>query len=262
MFSGHPERIINLVMACAFFFVLLQAIKLLHSKKHFLTIVFFVFAISCGLLSTLYWGVYEFLRPETRMPFAANELCEWALFLLYASSLRAVFPKSASFEKKIIPVALFAAANVVLWIAWSGEWVQDILTGLSMGWCLCVITSCLCLTCALSTAEWVGAGTVSFLLILGQSLTFFTPEPVSGALDKGCSTLLLVAMLWLILKTVWTLKKEKQVQKGLSLSYAAFAWGAVFMYMSGGTAYMIASMLTVSCYFLMLWAIKEEVAEG
>lgn len=258
----HSEQIINLIMACVFFLVLIHAIKLLQSKKHFLTVVFFVFAISCGLLSTLYWGVYDFLRPEDRMPFAANELCECAVFLLYASSLRAVFPKSASFEKKIIPVALFAAANVVLWIAWSGEWVQDILTGLSLGWFLCVITSCLCLTGALSAAEWVGAGTISFLLILGQSLTFFTPEQISGALDKGCSALLLAGMLWLVLKAVWALKKEKQVQKGLCLSYASSAWGAVFMYMSGGIAYLIAFTLAVSCYFLMLWAIKEEVAEG
>lgn len=256
------EQASNLIMASVLLSVLLLSIKLLQSKRHFLAVVFFIFAISCGLLSTLYWGVYDYVRPETRMPFAANEICEWALFLLYASSLRAVFPKSASFEKKVIPAALFIAANVILWIAWSGEWIQDILTGLCLGWFLCVLTTCICLTGALSAWEWMGAGAFSFLLILGQSLTFFVPAPVSAALDKGCFVLLLVGMLWLILKTIWVLHKEKQVQKGLCLSYASLAWGVIFMYMSSGEAYITAFALTVTCYFLMFWAIKMEVAEG
>ena len=37
--------------------------------------------------------------------------------------------------------ALFTAANVALWIAWSGEWIQDILTGVAFGYFLCSLTA-------------------------------------------------------------------------------------------------------------------------
>lgn len=256
------DRVSNLIMVSILLAVIISAIRLLRSKKHFLTVVYFIFAVSCGLLSVLYWGAYTYLRPETRMPFAANEICEWAEFLLYASSLRAVFHKSISFEKKNIPVVLFAVSNVCLWIAWSGEWVQDILTGLSMGWFLCVITTCLCLTCALSAAEWIGLGIVAVLLILGQMHTFFTPSSISAALDVGCSVLLFVVMLWIMLKAVLTLDEENQADKCMCLSYASLVWGTVFMYMSSGGVYVIALALTVLSYVLMLLAIKKEVAEG
>ena len=53
--------------------------------------VFFTFGLASYLISNVYWVAYDLLRPETRMPFAANEFGEIGLFLLLASTLNTVF---------------------------------------------------------------------------------------------------------------------------------------------------------------------------
>lgn len=90
--------------------------------------VFFTFALVSLLMSGLYWLAYDLLRPDTRMPFAANEFGEIGGFLLLASALNAVFRgRFADARREIVCAAVFAAASTALWIGWSGEWVEDVL---------------------------------------------------------------------------------------------------------------------------------------
>ena len=135
----NPEIVFPLIMIAVLLAVLICAVRALRSGKQTVVVAFYAFAIACSLFSTVYWTAYDLLRPEERMPFAANEICEMALFLLLASSLRAALPRRIPLGKAALPAALFAAANTALWIAWTGEWMQDILTGLSLGWLLCVL---------------------------------------------------------------------------------------------------------------------------
>ena len=254
------EFLFPLFMAVVQLSVLIGAVRMLHAGRRVLVVVFFAFAVASCLFSTLYWIVYDLLRPGTRMPFAANEICEWAQFLLLASSLRADFPERISLRKALLPAALFAAANTALWIAWSGEWVQDILTGFSLGWLLCVLISCFLASGALSRAEWFVLGAAAFLVIALQTATFLVPAAASQFLSLFCSVLLLAVAVLLPLKAVLSYRKGGRALPCFCLSYASFGWSIVVMYMSDNAVYYIALSLSILCYPLMLWAIRKEVA--
>lgn len=252
------EIIFPLILAAVLLFVLIDTIRMLRSGRRVLVLAFFAFAAACCLFSTLYWIAYDLMCPDSRMPFAANELCEWALFLLLASSLRAAFPQGISLEKAWLPAILFAAANTALWIGWSGEWVQDILTGLSVGWFLCVLIACTMESKALSRSEWIGLGCAAVLVIAAQTMTFLLLA-FSHTFETVCSVILLAVDAWIIIKTILSIKKGNQSQHGLCLSFAAFAWSEIAMYMSDGWAYYVMLLLAVCSWPLMFRAIAKEV---
>ena len=255
----RTEVIFPLILAVVLLIVLMITVRMLLSKKHLLLVAFFAFAVACCLFSTLYWVAYDILRPEETMPFAANEICEWAMFLLLASSLRTAFPQELPIGKAVLPAAFFAAANTGLWIVWSGEWMQDILTGLSFGWCLCVLAACLLASEAFSRAEWIGICTVAFLLIPAQILTFVVSPAAADVLDRICSVLLFAADFFIILKTVSAIKNDSSSRRGLALSFTVYIWSTVAMYMSSGWVYSGAMLLASLGYLLMLLAIRKEV---
>ncbi len=237
--------------------VLFGTIRLLTAGKGSLRLVFFAFAAACFLLSDLYWLVYSLLRPDTRMPFAANEVCEWALFLLLGASLNAGRPalqRSARWE--MLGAALFTAGNTALWIAWSGEWVQDILTGLCFGYFLCCLTAHMKRDGSFSAAEWRIAGLACLVLIAAQTATFFMPEAAKGPLDLFCYGLLFAGAAYLLVRGVSALKKDAPV----SPAFAALAWVTVTMYMSAGCWYLAAVFLSGLCFPLMLLALRKEAA--
>lgn len=231
--------------------------SLLRRGRGSLRLVFFAFAVACYLLSDVYWLVYELLRPELRMPFAANEFCEWAMFLLLGAALNAGVPVSrSSARREMLGAALFAAANTALWIAWSGEWMQDILTGLSLGWFLCCLAAHIKREGTFTTLHWRVAGLVCTVLIAAQAATFFVPEAAKAALDLFCYVLLFAGAAYLLLRAVLTLNKSVSVSPG----FAALAWMTVTMYMSAGVWYLAAVLLSILCFPLMLLALRKEAA--
>ena len=197
-----------LLLAAVQLGVLSFTVRLFRSERSLLAVAFFAFAAACSLLSTLYWAAYDLLRGDARMPFAANEICEWALFLLLASSLRAARAESRVRIEAAVSAALFAAANTALWIAWSGEWLQDILTGLSLGWLFYAILAAMSAAEALSRAERIGFGAAAVLVIAAQAMTFYVSG--SQAPEVVCNVLLFAADAWLILKTVVSLKRAER----------------------------------------------------
>lgn len=254
----NADVIFSLILAVTLLAVLIGTIRLFRSGRQVLTVAFFAFAIACSLFSTLYWIAYDLLRGDARMPFAANEICEWAQFLLLASSLRATFSGKRISLKAFIPAALFAAANAALWIAWSGEWLQDILTALCLGWLFVVLIDCLLASDALKKLEWIMLGVAGLLLIAVQTLTFFV-DAVS-ALELGGFVLLLAVDAWLVWKTLLALKASDRAHRAICLSFAAYAWSTVAMYMSSGWMYIVMLLLATLCCPLMFFSIRKEVA--
>ena len=139
------------------------------------------------------------------------------------------------------------------------EWLQDILTGLSFGWFLCVVIACLTASSALERGERIVISAAAVLLIAGQTATFFVPEPALVFFDTACSVLLFAVNAWLLIKTVLKLKNS-ETKKALCLSFAAYLCAMTGMYMSGGWAYFAALTLAIICWPLMLWTIEKEVA--
>lgn len=242
----------NIVLAA----VLYAAVRL-SAEKRSMRLVFFSFSAACYLFSDIYWLVYGLMRPESRMPFAANEICEWAMFLLAAASLNAKpLTEAVSARREMIGAALFTAANTALWIAWSGEWGQDLLTGVCFGYYLCCLTAHMKRDGVFAPWEWRLFSLGCIVLLAAQAGIFFVPEGIKAPLDLFCYALLFGGSAFLMVKTLLALKRGAPV----CLSFAAMAWTTVTMYMSGGGFYLAAAVLGVLCFPLMLAALRKEAA--
>lgn len=117
--------------------LLFLSIRLLLKNTGSLTAVFLLFFFALWFFADIYWLVYDILRSDARMPFAVNEFAEAAMMLPLAAALNSAVPHGTrAAVRHMIFGALFSVCNVALWIAWSGEWVQDVITGLAFVWLL------------------------------------------------------------------------------------------------------------------------------
>lgn len=225
--------------------------------------VFFAFATTCALLSDLYWLVYDILRPDTRMPFAANEIGEWAIFLSLGAALAySVEPYGVSAGKEIAAAILFMAANILLWIAWSGEWLQDILTGISLGYFLIYLMIHMKQHSVWSPLRWRLLGIVCVFIIAGEISTFFVAEEIRIWPDHFCYGLLFATDLYLIISAVRSLRRrpESGHTDSIGLTFASYAWSLICLYMSAGIFYNTASLLSSFSFLLMFFAVRTEEA--
>lgn len=256
----NTEAFLDLFRAAILTVVLLSAFHLIDMERFTARMVFFTLAIACILLTDFYWLSYDILRPEARMPFAANEIGEWALFLLLGASLNSGKPlrlREAKWET--LCAVLFSAANTALWIAWSGEWVQDILTGLAFAYFLCSLVYQIKAEEVFSPSQWRLLGLICVLLIVGQMGTFFAAEPIRKPLDLFCYAFLFLVALCLLVNTFRAIRKETAPANGVCKAFTAFAWVVITMYMSSGGFYDAAMVLSALCFPLMFLALKKEV---
>ncbi len=253
-----PETILTIIITIMQMLLLLGTVRMLKKTDSLLAVVFFGFGLACSILSNLYWMTYDILRPGTRMPIAANELAEVSIFLFFASSLKHIY--DVSIKDHIRPAAaaaLFAAANAALWIGWSGEWIQDLMTGTALGYLLCMVVTALIETKAFSRREWIVTCAVCFILIAAQTAGFFVSEAFRSAFDISCSVLLLSGCVYLIIRTVSALRKESR--SAAALSFAACGWSTVSMYMSEDAVYTTAYAMSIVSFVLIFLSIRKEV---
>lgn len=223
--------------------------------------VFFTFALVSNLMSLLYWLAYDLLRPDARMPFAANEFGEIGTFLLLASTLNAVFRgRFAQARWEIVCTGLFAAASAAFWIAWSGEWLQDILVGLSFGYLLCVVVRSMKQAAVFSRWEWRLLGAAAGLLLLLQGLTFALPEPWKGRADFCAYALMFLVLAWGFRRLIPALLRRADPCAQLALALFCWSWAVSTMYMSADFCYLAASFVSVCCTTLALIALRREEA--
>lgn len=223
--------------------------------------VFFTFALVSNLMSLLYWLAYDLLRPEARMPFAANEFGEIGTFLLLASALSTVFRgRFAQARLELACTGLFAAASAALWIAWSGEWLQDILVGLSFGYLLCVCVRSMKQAKVLSRWEWRLLGLAAALLLLLQGLTFALPEPWKDWADYAAYAVMFLVLAWGFRRLIPALFRQEDPSGQLALVLSCWSWAVSTMYMSSGAFYLAADLAGICCTPLALVALRREEA--
>ena len=156
----------NLIQTAVLAVMVFLTIRLLLKNTNSLTAVFISFCFALWFLGDIYWLVYDILRSDARMPFAANEFAEAAIMLTLAAALNSAVPHGTrAAVRQVVFGALFAVCNVVLWIAWSGEWVQDVITGLAFVWFIASAVCSLKVVHALSKQEWVLLGVLCARLI-------------------------------------------------------------------------------------------------
>ena len=221
-------------------------------------VAFTAFALACLLLSDLYWIAWALLEPEARLPFAVNEIGECAMFLLLAAALHTQLADTSRFAgaRTLLPV-LFTACNVGLWIAWSGEWVQDIVTGLALGYYLVIVVRLMWQDNALSGKAGIGLGVLSMLLVLLQGLTFFTPKVASTTLDAICYGLMAIGILWLLVLCLRAVRLHERA--ALALTFGSYGWGLICLYMSSGVPYTLILLCITAMLPLMVVSMKRRV---
>ena len=225
--------------------------------------VFFTFALVSGLMSSLYWLAYDLLRPEVRMPFAANEFGEMGLFLLVAASLNAVFrSRFSAARREMLCTAFFVAASTLFWFLWSGEWVEDIMTGLCFGYFLCVCARSLKLSRALSRREWVLLAGLAALLLVLQGLTFLLPAPWSAAADYCAYAVMFTVLIYGFIKLLRAVLRGGNPRGQFALAASVWAWSISTMYMSADPFYLVAQLGFLGAVPLMLVALRREEAEA
>ncbi|MCR5092455.1 MAG: hypothetical protein K6B72_00565 [Lachnospiraceae bacterium] len=223
------------------------------------SVIFFSFAIVSWLLSDLYWVAYDLLHPLTRMPFAANEIAEWAIFISLGVTLAELTgPVVAPIRAEVIGIVLFMTVNVALWIAWSGEWVQDIMTGIALAYCLIHLTRHMRQTGVLSRTCRIALGLVCLLIIAANAATFCVPEKYTGMLELTAYILMILTELYFTVRSVIALTGKGDRQVFVSLSFAAHAWCPISMYMSSGVFYNIEMYFFTFSALLMFTAIRRE----
>ena len=252
------EALLNLLDTAVLLVVFLLAVRLIIRRSRSVSLVLYGFALACTLLSDLYWLAYDLLRPEVRMPVAANEIGEAAMFLLIGAGLTARHP--IRFRRDwwaLVSAGGFSAANIALWIGWTGEWGQDILGGAAYGYFLCALASRIRQEHVYAAPTKHLFGLLCLAVIAMQTATFFSPEPVRRLLDAILYLLLLTFSGFLLLRSALSLRREDPA-RSVCRSFLALAWILTAMYMSEGIFYSLALVLCALCYPLMYLAIRKE----
>ena len=257
------EQAVNCLEAFVLLVNIFRTIRLIGYGKRSMACVFWLFAMISFLISNVYWIIYDILRPETRMPMAANEFGEAALFLLMASMLGDLIPKDGRlFRRERVGAVLFGAASIILWIAWSGEWFQDIFFGSLFCVFLQVVARTVRQTGACSAKEWRAAEICAVVLIAGEAAVLFLKDPLHTVLDVFCYIFMFCILGYLLKKLIAALRRGKDAKRNLALAAGGFTWATSIMYMSEGIWYIAAHLISVFLLVFLQVFLEKEVGRA
>ena len=252
----------NLIYTAMSIVIIIRNARLIGKNSRSITAAFFTLSACSMLLSYIYWLAYEILRPGIRMPFAANEVGEMAINLLLASVLVTVFGmnKISSYKEAIFGIA-FQIACILLWIGWSGEWVQDILSGLILCYLVFMTVKALIISGAFNRREWQFQGISLGLLAILQGMTFLLEGKTKATLDVICYVVIFIICIFYTLKTIGAARNKASSEVLLSLACVSFIYGLNAMYMSAEPMYYAAELFCNAMYIMISLAIKRVVME-
>ena len=258
------EKMDPIIQAVVLLVLIILMLTKAGGSKNMLLSAFYVFSLISLLLSDLYWIAYSFLRPGTRMPFAANEIGESALFLLAGAVLSYAFRENKKKAPEAFVTALFVACNAALWYGWSGELIQDILSGIVLAYYMFVTVNASKYVKAFTNMEFAIFETVAFLLVAMQGLTFILPEKPAFILDRCCYCVMFAGAAYFAFKLVkGVILFKASREQGLCVAWMAQGWITLSMYMSAGLAYSILLFLfTVVLIFTYITINRVTEAEG
>ncbi len=257
------DYIPTLIHTVVMIYILMRLYLLATEAKRSISLVFFTFATVAYLLTDFYWIVFDLLHPMTRMPFAANEVAELAIFISLASSVAAVTGEFFAPAKSETAGALaFLTANVALWIVWSGEWVQDIITGIVMGYFFTRLIRHMKQTGTLPAPAWRLLGTICAVVIAANVATLYVQDRFKSMTDLAAYLLMLAVDLYFAYRTLRSLASGNNPGLSISLSFAVSGWNILFLYMSAGLFYNIANLFSAFSWLLMFAALRKEVMQN
>ena len=217
----------------------------------------FTFSMLSLALEDLYWIAFDILRPDSKMPFAADEIAGSAVVLLLASASGELLSDSTKRRiglRELLFSALFTAANMTLWYAWSGEWFQDFVFGLPYVYLLYTLTRGIKSTGVFDKRSSLFAPAVSSLVILLHFGVLFTAPPVSGLLDAVNYVLMFASCIALFVKAAGDVRQERE--GAVFSAFLMFFWSRIVIYMCTGTIYNMALFVNILTLPLMFFAVR------
>ena len=240
--------------------VLIGYFRMARRQENKLFLIFAALSSATLMISLLYYLAHSALREGMRVPFAANDIADFGTFLMLSTALRsAVGTGRGRFRGAALGAAAFAAANVCLWIGWSGEWVRDIFGGLPFGYFICVCVRSVYLTEAMRRWERAVMWLICALVAAAEMAALLTPPPLSPAMDTAAYILFSLGEALLLLRIFLSFRAGESSDAAMSLCYTGFCWNAVSMYMSAGVFYTVFATLMAPYAFLMLLAARKKV---
>ncbi len=226
--------------------------------------VFFTFSMVSYFLSEVYYFTYNLLIPDTRMPFAANEIAEASMILFLCAVLEVTMGR----EKKVnVPVFIFSVmfigSNIVLWILWSGEWIKNILFGLPYVYFFYLLISGILKSRAATVKEILIFMIASFVVFGLEAAALMPDERIGEILEVSCYPIMYILWILIFVRTVSALRTKEisSAGKEIYLSFSLHIWTMLLMFLSAGIFYNIASLLYIVVLLLMYRSFKKELSE-
>jgi len=244
--------ITTIVQSIVLVVIIAKTVRLMDNGKNVFLPFFFMLAMTSFLLSNMYWIAYDVLKPDTRMPIAANEIGECAMILLLSAGLDVVLKDKKKIFGEIVFAILFIGVNIALWIAWSGEWLQDVLFGIPYIYFLWLLIRGMRSRGVLARKElWLAAVMGVSVLILQIPLLY-----VKGFLFESIKVAFFVVMFALM---AWFGVKSFR-SKDYFMTLTFFLWTELSMFLTSGVYYYLAFSSNVLVLPLMYVSMKKELA--
>ena len=257
---GNIISVLSLIITVSI--IILSAKKLTETNNKVLS-VFFTFAMVSYFMSEVYYFAYNLLIPDTRMPFAANEIAEASMILL----LCAVLETTLGRERKInLPALIFSTVfigvNIALWILWSGEWIKNTIFGLPYIYFLYLLIKGVMKTKAASGKEIVIAIVLSVCILAGESIAPAMNDTVRPIIEISCYPFMYILWILICIKAIGMLRKEdKNRGEAVYLSFTLHIWTMLLMFMSSGIFFNIANIMYMLVLPLMYLSFKKELSK-
>jgi len=246
------DIVANIFQICILVVIIAKTIKLTINTKTKALPFFFALAMSGYLLSSLYWIAYDVLDPDTRMPMACNEIAENAMILLLCAGLETILKDKRKIAKEIVFAVLFIGANIALWIAWTGEWFQDILFGIPYIYFFWLLIRGLLSRRVLSRKELWFAALASIIILTMQIPLLTIKGNVFEVTKVTCFMLMLALGAWLGIMSFR--------RKDFFLASTFFLSTELSMFLSIGIYYYLSLLENIIAQLIMFSLLKKELA--
>ena len=257
---GNIISILSLIVTVS---IIILSVKKLAETKNKVLSVFFTFAMVSYFMSEVYYFAYNFLIPDTRMPFAANEIAEASMILLLCAVLETTLGKDRKFNiPAFIFSTVFIGVNIALWILWAGEWAKNIIFGLPYIYFLYLLIKGVMKTKAASGKEIIIAVVLSTAILAGEAIAPTMNDTLRPIIEISCYPLMYILWILICVKTIATLRKENKNQgEAIYLSFTLHIWTMLLMFMSADIFYNIANIMYICVLPLMYLAFKKELSK-
>ncbi|MBQ3405440.1 MAG: hypothetical protein IJG63_08510 [Oscillospiraceae bacterium] len=226
-------------------------------------LVFLLFGVANFLVSELYWLSHIFITRENTIVFAAVEVAETGACLCFASSLRTALGEDVGKDRRILLEAIaFMACNTAFWIAWTGGWVKDMMSGAAM--CYLFYTCMLGAKCYKLFPHHIRSAFVTgaILIFSLQTAALLIGGDTGALMDNLCAPIWLLGIAYFMFRIIPAVRGGGDTlgRGTMALTYTGLVWCLCAMYLSFEPFYFVPTVFQIFMVVMMVLAAEKEVA--